>query len=132
MKQIIIGFIFLFIGIVNAQEKTAFEKDAYQLVALISKPVFEPIVAQFSTMVAADKKEAFTKEINETLPELYSSLAKIYVQEYTHEEIKQLITFYETPLGQKVAKNSTRLAQKGMGIGQNWGMKVQGILGKYN
>ena len=79
----------------------------------------------------ADKKEAFIKEINETFPELYTSMAKIYMEEFTHAEIKDLLAFYATPTGKKIADKSGVLSQKGMIAGQSWGMKIQALLGKY-
>ena len=131
MKKLII-VITVFVGfLLNAQEKTAFEKDTYQLVETLTKPAFEPVIVQFTSMVKADKVNAFKKELNESFPELYTAMANIYMKEYTHEEIKKLLEFYETDLGKKVAKNSATLAQKGMAAGQAWGMKVQSIMSKY-
>lgn len=45
-------------------------------------------------------------------PELMSSLAKLYSQYFTLDEMGELIKFYQTPLGQKLVKNNTELTLK--------------------
>ena len=49
--------------------------------------------------------EKTTQEIFERdLDELTSPMISLYAEHYTHEEIKELIQFYESPLGQKVRR----------------------------
>ncbi|CAM1343640.1 DUF2059 domain-containing protein [Tenacibaculum amylolyticum] len=132
MKKVIVTLVLLVVSFsVKAQEKTAFEKDTYKLVEILTKPTLAPVISQFTSLVKTENATAFIKAVEATYPELYTSLSKIYMDEYTHDEIKQLLKFYESPLGQKVAKSSGKLAQKGMQAGQAWGMKVQGIMTKY-
>ena len=94
-------------------------------------PALQPMIDQFSGMVAADKKEAFLKEVNATFPELYATMAKTYMKEFTHEEIKKLLEFYNSEIGKKMSAKQGTMQQQLMMAGQAWGMKVQGILGKY-
>jgi hypothetical protein len=132
MKRIIlVAFVALLSVTVNAQEKDQFTKDTEKLMEILVKPSVEPVFKQFSGMVADDKKEAFIKEAETTLPDFYTDMAKLYMEEFTHDEIKELLKFYATPVGKKLAEKSGVMAQKGMLIGQTWGMKLQGILGKY-
>ncbi len=131
MKKIII-LIAVFISLsINAQGKSIFEKDTYKLVETLTKPAILPVLNQFTSMVKSEKVDAFKKELDTSLPELYTAMAKVYMEEYTHEEVKQLIKFYDTDLGKKVAANSGTLAQKGMAAGQAWGVKIQSIMAKY-
>ncbi len=128
---LIVLFVLTAVVMVNAQEKDAFTKDTEQLIELSTKSAFEPMVNQMAGMVAADKKEAFLKDVEATYPELYTSMAKIYMEEFTHEDVKQLLAFYNSPIGQKMSSKQGALQQKGMMAGQAWGMKVQALLGKY-
>jgi hypothetical protein len=82
-------------------------------------------------MIPAEKQEAFKEELLGTFPELYNAMAVIYMDTFSHEEIKELLAFYATPVGKKLADKSGELAQKGMTAGQSWGMKVQEIMAKY-
>lgn len=129
-KLVTIIAVLLFTLSVNAQSEE-FLKDTEKLVEIVSENAFKPYVTQFSTMVAEDKKEAFEQELDETFPELYVEMAKIYMEVFTHDEILKLLEFYETPVGIKLADKSGELGQKGMAAGQKWAMKVQEILAKY-
>jgi small redox-active disulfide protein 2 len=46
-------------------------------------------------------------------------------------EIKELLTFYETPIGKKLASKTGELGQKGMVAGQAWGIKIQQLIEQY-
>lgn len=112
-------------------EDSLFKHDAERLMALISKSAFKPYIDQFALMVAEENQEAFRRDINDTFPELFSEMATIYMETFTHDEIRELILFYRTPVGKKMADNSASLGQKGIAAGQAWGVKVQEIIGKY-
>ena len=132
MKKVILVVLFVFTTvIINAQEKDAFTVETEKLIELITKPALQPTIDQFAGMVAEDKKADFLKELDGTLPELYSAMAKIYMEEFTQDEIKELLAFYDTKIGKKMTSKQGVLMQKGMIAGQSWGMKVQALLGKY-
>lgn len=132
MKKMILIIAFVITGVmVNAQEKDAFTKDTEKLVQIISETAFEPVIKQFSAMVNKDKKEIFEKEIKGTFPELYTAMAKIYKEEFTHAEVKDILAFYATPTGAKLASKTGVLSQKGMAAGQEWGMKIQALMAKH-
>ncbi len=114
-----------------AQQKSDFQKDAEKLVSIVSEGTSNMMIKQFKNFVSEDKQKAFTEEITITLPSLYSKIAKIYMEEFTHNEIKEMLKFYETPVGKKMASKSGVLAEKGMKAGQEWGMSLQEILKKY-
>ncbi len=115
---------------VKAQDE-AFTNDTAKLVEVISENAFKPYIAQFTAMIPAEKQAVFKEELIATFPELYNAMAVIYMDTFTHDEIKELLAFYATPVGKKLADKSGELAQKGMTAGQSWGMKVQEIMAKY-
>jgi len=132
MKKITLILALIFISInVNAQDDATYKEDTAKLVAVISANAFKPYIDQFAAAIPAESQEAFKSDINATLPELYSEMAKIYMEEFTHDEVLDLLAFYSTPVGKKMADNSAILAQKGMSVGQAWGAKVQEIMAKY-
>lgn len=49
---------------------------------------------------------------------LKDNFAKIYAAEFTEDELKQLITFYNSPIGKKASSKTPLLMQKGMAMGQ--------------
>jgi hypothetical protein len=81
--------------------------------------------------IPESKHADFIKEFDATLPSLYEKIAVVYMETYTHEDIKEMIKFYESPVGKKIAKNAGPLFQKSSAAGQEWGMQLQGVLMKY-
>ena len=82
-------------------------------------------------MVPETNKAAFIAEANETLDPLYVKMAELYMAEFTQDEIKELVAFYNTDLGKKLATKQLSLTQKAMSFGQSWGMEVQAIAQKH-
>lgn len=66
--------------------------------------------------------EDFMAEINPN--ELVEMCIPSYEKHFTHAEIKQLLAFYETPLGQKLIRTQPELMQECMIAGQTWGRKL--------
>jgi hypothetical protein len=118
---------------VNAQDNTDFKKETVEFIKLTGAgSAFENAIAQIGTMVSDENKEAYTKEANGTLDGLYEKMADLYMAEFTEGEIKELVAFFNTDLGKKLAEKQLGLTQKAMMFGQSWGMEVQAIAQKYN
>ena len=62
--------------------------------------------------------------------ELVEMCIPSYVKHFTHAEIKQLLAFYETPLGKKLIKTQPAIMQECMIAGQKWGQKLGEKVGK--
>lgn len=56
--------------------------------------------------------------------DLIELMVPIYVKYYSDKELVDLISFYKTPLGQKVIVNTALITQDSFGAGQEWGKKV--------
>ena len=65
-------------------------------------------------------KDLFTKEYGSLQPKLVGAYAKVL----THDEVRQLIAFYETPLGRRLIAVTPQLAQAGMEAGQSWAQEL--------
>ncbi|MGA9856039.1 MAG: DUF2059 domain-containing protein [Gammaproteobacteria bacterium] len=59
--------------------------------------------------------------INKQLVEM---LVPIYAQYYTDADVRQMIAFYKTPLGQKIIQNNPEIAHASMQDGEQWGKDV--------
>ena len=132
MKNLFLLLAFIFSITVNAQSQAEFKKETIEFIKLTgSADLFDSAIDQVGAMVPADKKEAYLKEAKGTLNDLYSQLADIYMEEFTQDDVKELVAFYKTELGQKLASKQGLLAQKGMSAGQKWGMGLSQIAQKY-
>lgn len=133
MKKIFVLCLFMASFTIQAQDNVDFKNETVEFLKLTGAgAAFESAIAQLGGMVTDENKEAYTKEANETLVGLYDKMAGLYMEEFTHEEIKELIAFYNTDLGKKLADKQLDLMQKAMMFGQSWGMEVQAIAQKYS
>lgn len=89
------------------------------------------IIDQVLPMIPEENQADFKKEYEALLPSLYEKMVPVYQKYYTHEEIKEMLKFYNSPLGKKIAGNAGNLTSDGMKVGQDWGMELQGVMMKY-
>ena len=133
MKKIILLAAFVVAFATQAQGNTTYKQETIEFIKITgSGAAFEGAISQIGMSVSEDKKEAYIKEANGTLEGLYVNLADIYMKEFTQAEIKELVAFYKTDLGKKLASKQMSLGQQGMMLGQSWGMEVGVIAQKYS
>jgi hypothetical protein len=70
------------------------------------------------------KTEVFDNEVNE----LTQKMVPLYKKHFTHEDVKELISFYESPIGKKLVAKTPLLTQESMQFSQQWGMSLMGKL----
>ena len=131
MKKLICTVAFILVAQLGIAQD-AFKADALKLIE--NSGAAGPMKAAKEQVMAAipvDKKAVFSKEFDATLPSLFDKMAKVYMETYTHQDIKDMIKFYESPLGKKMAEKSGELATKSMAAGQEWGMELQNVMMKY-
>jgi len=137
--------ILFFIGLclsmyVCQAQQTESEKDILKLMEVSGSAasydlMYDQMVSQFKMMkpdVAQSvwdsaKKEVFDKEIGY----LKKELIPVYAKNFTPEEVKQLIAFYTSPLGQKLVDGTTKISKESMQVAQPWGMSLAGKIQSY-
>lgn len=134
MRQLIICTLALVVasGTLHAKGSTPKQRDINKLLQLtgagkIGMQVMQSVVAQFRqspafTKVPAGFWTAFAKESNPD--ELVQLIVPIYDQHLSHGEIKQLIKFYQSPVGAKLARVMPAMTQQSMVVGQTWGRQL--------
>jgi uncharacterized protein len=70
------------------------------------------------------KHEVFDVEVNE----LAKQMVPLYKKYFTQEDVKELISFYESPIGKKLTTKTPLLTQESMQISQTWGMNLMSKL----
>lgn len=68
--------------------------------------------------------ELIIPEFRASLPQLETSLAAVYAQQFSLEELKGLNQFYDTPLGRKVIATQAPIAQQLQAISAAWGQEI--------
>jgi uncharacterized protein len=69
-------------------------------------------------------KEETIRGFKRSIPALMKSLLPIYDKHFTHQEIRDLISFYKTRTGQKALKVLPLIIQDSMVLGQRHSQKV--------
>jgi uncharacterized protein len=112
----------------EAQEGNTKEQDIRRLMEVTgSTEMADEIMDQM--MLAFDEDgtdkefwDGFRAEIDTA--ELIRMTIPIYDKHFTHEEIRGLIAFYQTPLGSKFVEKQPAMTQDLMAIGMKWGKEL--------
>ena len=92
---------------------------------------FELSVGQLIKSVPVEKQADFKKDLKESLKGLIDKIADVYMTEFTHDDVKQMIKYYESPVGKKQSSKTAVLFEKGQAAGQEWAMGLQSLMMKY-
>lgn len=131
MKKFILTVAFVVMAQLGMAQD-AFKADALKVIEKsgAAGPI-KNVKDQVIVSIPEAKQDEFAKEFDATLPALYDKMAEIYMETYTHDEIKEMLKFYESPIGQKISANSGELMKKSTAAGQEWGMQLQSMMMKY-
>ena len=131
MKKLVLGVVFLLATqLTFAQD--SFKADIKKYMELSGQmKTFEMLTKQLTDNVPDAKKADFKKELDASVSVLQDKMADMYTTEFTHEDVKQMIKFYESPVGKKLSEKSEVLFEKGQAVGEEWGMGLQGLMMKY-
>ncbi|THF49086.1 DUF2059 domain-containing protein [Flavobacterium supellecticarium] len=133
MKKIVLTFALVLAAQIGmAQTNEAFKKDVLKVIEVTgSASQMKLAKDQILKMIPKEKQAAFLVEFDASLPSLYDKIAKVYMEEYSHDDIKQILKFYETPVGKKMTDKAGVIAEKNMAASQEWGSSLQGMMMKY-
>jgi hypothetical protein len=83
--------------------------------------MIEPLKASYP-QVPEEFWDTFVHEVHSD--ELVDLVIPIYDKYYTHDEIQELMHFYQSPVGQKTIKVLPKLSAEAIDAGQEWGRMV--------
>jgi len=66
--------------------------------------------------------DAFMKEAD--MSELFEKIIPVYEENFTDDDIRQLIAFYQSPIGKKMIEKMPVIMQQSMQIGTEWGKQM--------
>jgi hypothetical protein len=82
-----------------------------------SNPNIPPRALEVANEVA---RSFFTERYSELVPRMVQAYAKVL----TPDDVKQMLAFYETPLGRRLIQVTPALSQAGAQAGQEWGQSM--------
>jgi hypothetical protein len=135
MKKVIsiLIFVLAFSSISLAQSDAKYDKALKKMFKVSgSEETYATGVTQMLSMfrkqypnVDSEVWTEFEKEFEQTsLTELTSLLTPVYKKHFTLKDLKELIKFYESPIGKKLAAKNPFILQESMEVGQQWGAKI--------
>lgn len=132
MKKLFIAATLLLSVQFASAQSADFKKDAIETIKISGAAagitaVLEPIMEQ----MPEEKRADFKKEFEAALPSLYENMAETMMKYYSHDDIKKMLEFYNSPVGLKMQKNANQITKDQMKAGEEWGMQLQGLLMKY-
>jgi uncharacterized protein len=68
------------------------------------------------------------KQLNGRQNEIGDGMAKIYANEFTEQELKDLVTFYKSPLGQKLLASEPRAIEFSMSYMKAWAQNFSEVV----
>lgn len=132
MKKIILAFAFVLTTQFISAQDAAFKADVMKVIKMSGATAqMDSAKKQIMAMVPEAKQADFSKDFEATMPAFYDKVAAIYMKEYTHADVKEMIKFYESPVGKKIAEKAGILFEQSMLAGQEWGAGLQELMMKY-
>jgi hypothetical protein len=122
----LLSFLISTAGLAAETAASPHEQAAQELYAMaggrdLAKQAGNAMVAQMASNPAlAPYQDVFTDWVQKIFAgdTLDVEMVRIYVATFSESELRQLIAFYKTPIGQKALQKMPELMQKGMAIGQ--------------
>jgi len=112
---------------------------AKQLIATTgATTVFNPLIAgvvEQAKLLYLQQNPALAKDLNEIAAQMRTDLqprfgeitdevAKIYATNFTEQELKDILAFYQTPAGKKLLAQQAKVIETSMSFAQNWANKL--------
>jgi uncharacterized protein len=86
----------------------------YEAIGAVIAARTSKLLTQANPEIAAQIDEQIGKSLEARRgksDELFNQIALVYAVTYTAEELQQIVAFYETPVGQKLAENAMQVNQ---------------------
>lgn len=135
MKKLLFAVAFMLVSTVTfAQAQDAFRKDVVKFLEMSGvENTYKKVMEPYTQNIPIEKKADFNKEFDASVKTLLGKMADLYMTKLTHEDIKAVIKFYESPAGKKIAgiSQSDDFMNSATALGQEWGQGVGEIVQKY-
>ncbi len=132
MKKSFLVLLMLFVTNTISAQQDEFKKDALKVIEISGGSTQMRLIKnQLLPNVPKDKQAMFALEFDGQLAKLLDKMADLYKEIYTHDDVKEMIKFYESPIGKKIQEKTPVLFEKSQELGMQWGEELQPMLMKY-
>lgn len=116
-------------GLAHAQESQK-QKDIRKLLKMtgsgeLGTQVMTQMIGSMKKMMPNVPEKFWTDFMKEVhTDELVDLIVPIYDRNLTHEDVKELIKFYDSPTGKKFVAVLPKITQESMVVGEKWGREL--------
>lgn len=91
----------------------------------LGKQMMQQMISSFKGMLPKVPDNFWREFMNEAnMDDLMDRMVPVYDKYLSHDDIKELVKFYESPAGKKYVKALPQISKKSMAIGQEWGEEI--------
>ena len=133
MKKLVVAAIFMLVAQIGmAQATDAMKADVKKFLHISGiNGQLDAAKKQVLSMIPAEKQAEFTKEFEASLAPVVKFQEDYYLKEFTADDLKQMIKYYESPIGKKFVQKSAGLAEASKPVIQEWSQSLQPMVMKY-
>lgn len=112
---------------------------AHELVTVMgASNAFNPLIAgvvENAKLLYLQQNPALSKDLNEIaakmrtdlaprFTELTNEMARLYATEFSEQELKEILAFYKSPVGEKLLTQQPQIGDRSMKFAQDWANKL--------
>ncbi|RKS01604.1 MULTISPECIES: DUF2059 domain-containing protein [unclassified Flavobacterium] len=132
MKKLLFAVVFVLVSQLGfSQDKPTKEDVAAVIEKSGASGQMNAAKKQVLAMIPQDKQAAFVVEFDVLLKKVNDSTVEIYMQEYSKEDIKAMLAFYNSPVGKKMADKAEVIAKKSQESMAGLQGEIQALMMKY-
>lgn len=132
MKKILFAVVFAFVSQFGFSQDKPSRAEVEQVIEKSgASGQLKAAKKQVLDMIPKEKQAAFLVEFDVILKKASDVTVDLFMQEYTKEDIKAILAFYNSPVGKKMAEKAEIIGQKSQDSMMSLQGEVQALVMKY-
>lgn len=132
MKKLFTTILFITLVQVSFSQEKASREDVLKVIEKSgASGQINAAKKQVLGMIPKDKQAAFIVEFDVLIKKVNENTVDVYLQEYTKEDIKAILDFYDSPIGIKMTQKAEVIASKSQAVIADLQAEMQAMLMKY-
>lgn len=132
MKKFLIAIAIVFVSQAGfSQEKPSKEEVLQVIEKSGASGQLTAAKKQLLAMIPAEKQAAFVVEFDVLIKKANDATAEIYISEYTKDDVKAMLAFYNSPVGKKMYEKAEAIGEKSQAAMMSLQAEMQTMMSKY-
>lgn len=132
MKKLLVAVAFALVSHVGFSQEKASREDVNKVIERSGAAgQISAAKKQILGMIPQEKQAAFLVEFDVIMKKANEKTVDVYLQEYTKEDIKAMLAFYDSPVGKKMSQKAEVIATKSQEAMMGLQSEIQELVMKY-